>query len=59
MLHDDGQHIDDLEQADVVLVGRLAHLEDADLDLPRQSRGEDRQLSAGAGCAGARRSSKP
>ena len=53
MLHDDGQHIEDLEQADVVLVGRFAHLEDADLDLSRQSRRQDRECSAGAGHAGA------
>ena len=48
MLHDDGQHLDGLEEADVVLVGRIAHVEDADLDLSRQPRREDRQCTAGA-----------
>ena len=32
--HDDGQGGQDLEQADVVLVGVVAHLQDADLHLP-------------------------
>ena len=46
--HDDGQCADELEQADVVLVGRVAHLEDADLDLPRQSRRQGRERAGRA-----------
>ena len=33
----------------MVLVGRLAHLEDADVDLPRQSRRQGGERSRGAG----------
>ena len=43
------EQTDDLEEADVVLVGVSANLEDANLDLPRQSRGEDGQCAVGSG----------
>ena len=47
LLHDDGHLPHDLEEADVVLVGRQPHVEDADRDLSRQSRHQDRQHPAG------------
>ena len=47
--HDDGQGGRDLKAADVILVGVSADLEDADLHLPRPSRGSRRQCSPGAG----------
>ncbi len=53
MLHDDGQH-DRRSRGGRCRAGRrVAHLEDADLDLSRQSRRQDRQCSAGARRAGA------
>ena len=45
MLHDDGQNADGFENADVVLVGVVAHLEDPDVDLPGQPRHQDREYS--------------
>ena len=53
LAHDDGQHVEAIDEADVVLVGVSRTLEDADLDLSRQSRHQDRQLPARAGRAGA------
>ena len=58
MMHDDGQLTEDLEEADVVLRRRVADVEDADIDLSRESRREDGQCAAGAGRAGARRWSR-
>ena len=49
MLHDDGQLGDDLEEADVVLVGVLPNVKDTDLDLPCQSWCEDCER---ASCSG-------
>ena len=48
LAHDDGQSTHDLEDADVILVGPLAYLQDADLRLPRQSRRARGQRAAGA-----------
>ena len=45
--HDDGQGADDLESADVVLVGVSRHLEDADLHLSGASRRPSRQCAPG------------
>ena len=53
MLHDDGQHIDDLEQADVVLVG-VSRTSKTPTSIYLANRGvKTAQLSAGAGRAGA------
>ena len=52
MLHDDGQLPDDLDDGRRRAGRRLAHLEDADLDLSRQPRRQDRQHPAGARHAG-------
>ena len=51
MFHDDGQHVEGLRGRRRGAGRRLAHLEDADLDLSRQSRRQDRQRAAGAGRA--------
>ena len=51
--HDDGQGGQDLEQADVVLVGVVADLQDADLHLPGPPRRAGGQRAAGAGPAAA------
>ena len=55
LAHDDGQLFEAIEEADARAGRREPHLEDADLDLPRQSRHQDGQLAAGAGCAVCRR----
>ena len=55
LAHDDGQAQPGMAEADVVLVGRLAQLEDADLLLSGQSRHQGGQCSAGAEPAGAAR----
>ena len=51
MLHDDGQHPEDLEEADVVLLGSVPYIQNADIHLSGQPRGKDRQYPAGAGRA--------
>ena len=45
MMCDDGQMPENLEHADIVLLGRQPHLEDADEHLSRQSRLQDRQCA--------------
>ena len=55
LAHDDGQAQPGLAEADVVLVGRVAQLQDADLLLSGQSGHQGGQRAAGAGPAGAGR----
>ena len=45
MIHDDGQHVEGLEEADVGPGRRVPHLENADLDLSRQPRHPHRATS--------------
>ena len=54
MEHDDGQLPDDIEEADIVLIGISQDIEDADQHLSRQSRHQDRQHPDRARRAGAR-----
>jgi len=49
MMHDDGQHVEGLEEADVVLVGVSRTSKTPTLDLSRQPRRPHRQCSAGTG----------
>ncbi len=49
MLHDDGQLVDGSGRCGCRAGRRVAHLEDADLDLSRQSRRPHRQCAPGAG----------
>ena len=55
LAHDDGQAQPGMAEADVVLVGRVAEFEDADLLLSGQSRHQGGQCSAGAEPAGTAR----
>ena len=58
MLHDDGQHVEGLGRGRCRAGRRVAHVENADLDLSRQSRRQNRQCAAGAGRAAGAASSR-
>jgi regulator of PEP synthase PpsR (kinase-PPPase family) len=49
LAHDDGIASEDLDGADVIVVGRLAGDQDADLHVPRLARHQGGQRAAGAG----------